>query len=129
MTSKEYYQDFQTKCQKIKNDFLDFLIQANKEGKKIAGYGAAAKGNTMINFCGIKNDMISYVVDANPHKQNKYLPGSHIPVVNEDVLKSDQPDYVIIFPWNLKTEIMNQLEYIREWGGKFVIAIPGIELN
>lgn len=128
MKNMEYYAGFQEKCQKVKYDFLSFLIDANQSGKKVAGYGAAAKGNTLMNFSGVKKDMISYVVDANPHKQNKYLPGSHIPVVNEDVLKEDKPDFVIIFPWNLKSEIMNQLSYIRDWGGQFVIAIPGLQI-
>lgn len=128
MNSMDYYRGFQTACETIKTDFLSFLIDAKKAGSKVAGYGAAAKGNTLLNYCGVKKDMISYVVDANPHKQNKYLPGSHIPVVNEDVLKSDQPEFVIIFPWNLKEEIMNQLSYIREWGGKFVIAIPEVSI-
>ena len=128
MTSKSYYQGFQEACDTIKIDFLSFLIDANKANKKIAGYGAAAKGNTLLNFCGVKKDFISYVVDANPHKQNKFLPGSHIPVVDESVLKADKPDYVIIFPWNLKEEIVEQLSYIREWGGKFVIAIPEVTI-
>lgn len=129
MTSKSYYQGFQEACDTIKIDFLSFLIDANKANKKIAGYGAAAKGNTLLNFCGVKKDLISYVVDANPHKQNKFLPGSHIPVVDESVLKADQPDYVIIFPWNLKEEIVEQLSYVREWGGKFVIPIPSIQIT
>ena len=129
MTSKSYYQGFQEACDTVKIDFLNFLIDANKANKKIAGYGAAAKGNTLLNFCGVKKDLISYVVDANPHKQNKFLPGSHIPVVDESVLKADKPDYVIIFPWNLKEEIVEQLSYVREWGGKFVIPIPSIQIT
>ena len=128
MKNESYYKDFQLKCDAIKIDFLDFLIQAQKEGKKIAGYGAAAKGNTLLNYCGIKKDMISYVVDASPHKQNTYLPGSHIPVVHEGVLKADQPDYIIIFPWNLTKEIVAQLDYARTWGAKFVIAIPEVKV-
>ena len=90
----------------------------------MAAYGAAAKGNTLLNYCGIKNDLISFVVDANPHKQDKFLPASHIPVVNEDHLKTNQPDFVLILPWNLKEEIAGQLSYIKEWGGRFVIAVP-----
>lgn len=124
----EYYYGFQKTCDKIKSDFLSFIHEARKEGKKIAGYGAAAKGNTLMNYCRIKKDDISYVVDANPHKQNKYLPGIHTPVVGEEVLKKDKPDYVIIFPWNIKEEIINQLDYIRAWGGKFVIAIPELTI-
>ena len=128
MNNVSYYTGFQSRCKRIKIEFLNFLITEQAKGKNIVGYGAAAKGNTLLNFCGVKKDMIKYVVDANPHKQNKYLPGSHIPVVNEDYLKNDKPDYVIIFPWNLKEEIITQLEYIREWGGKFVIVIPNVEI-
>ena len=83
----------------------------------------------MLNYCGVKNDLIEFVVDANPHKQKKFLPGSHIPVVEESHLKENRPDYVIIFPWNIKEEVMTQLSYIREWGGKFVIAIPGLHIS
>jgi hypothetical protein len=99
-----------------------------KKSGKVAAYGAAAKGNTLLNYCGIKNDLIEYVADANPHKQNKWLPASHIPVVNESHLKSNQPDFVIILPWNLKEEITEQLSYIRNWGGKFVVPIPQVEV-
>lgn len=128
MTSIAYYEGFQSTCEQVKVDFLRFLLDAKSQGKKVAGYGAAAKGNTLMNYCGVKKDLISYVVDANPHKQNKFLPGSHIPVVDESVLKVDRPDYVIIFPWNLKDEIVQQLSYIEEWGGKFVISIPEVKI-
>jgi hypothetical protein len=124
-----YYNSFEIKAEKVKLDLLDFLIKQKKEGKKVAAYGAAAKGNTLLNFCGIKNDLIDFVVDANPAKQNKYLPGSHIPVVNEDVLKQNAPDYVIIFPWNIKEEVIVQLQYIKNWNGKFVTAIPNLCVN
>lgn len=123
-----YYNDFQKSCDKVKIDFLKFLIEAKKEGDKVVGYGAAAKGNTLMNYCGVKKDMIDYVVDASPYKQGKFLPGSHIPVVKEEVLKADQPDYVVIFPWNIQQEIMTQLSYIKGWGGKFVIAIPELTI-
>jgi len=129
LTDIKHYSGFQQAAMKVKNDFVDFLVQQNRTGKKVAAYGAAAKGNTLLNYCGVKADLISYVVDANPHKQNKFLPGSHIPVVQEDHLKQDKPDYVIIFPWNIKGEVMTQLSYIREWGGKFVIAIPGLQID
>ena len=128
LTSLAYYTNFQQKALKVKLDLIEFLIQQKNEGKKVAAYGAAAKGNTMLNYCGIKNDLINYVVDANPHKQNKFLPASHIPVVNEQYLKDDQPDFVIIFPWNLKEEIIQQLAYIKTWGGKFVVAIPHLQI-
>ena len=124
MNAPAYYENFQQKALKVKLDLTDFLIQQKRTGKKVAAYGAAAKGNTLLNFCGIKSDLINFVVDANPHKQNKYLPASHIPVVNEEYLKNAKPGFVIILPWNLKEEITTQLSYIKEWGGKFVIAIP-----
>ncbi len=124
----KYYDNFQQKALKVKLDLLQFLIDKKRVGKKVAGYGAAAKGNTMLNFCGIKNDLIDFVVDANPHKQNKFLPASHIAVVSEQHLKNEKPDYVIIFPWNIKDEIIKQLDYIREWGGKFVTAVPDLQI-
>ena len=124
----DYYSNLQKKALKIKLDFTDFLIQQKREGKSVAGYGAAAKGNTLLNYCGIKKDLIDFVVDANPHKQNKFLPGSHIPVVNEEYLKKHAPDYILIFPWNLKTEITEQLKYIREWNGKFITVIPQLQI-
>lgn len=128
MTTLEYYDNFQQKALKVKLDLLDFLITRKRAGKKVAGYGAAAKGNTLLNFCGIKNDMVEYVVDANPYKQSKFLPASHIPVVNEEYLKQSRPDFVIIFPWNLREEISQQLSYIKNWGGKFVVPIPSVEI-
>lgn len=128
MNEMRYYSNFQQKALKIKLDLLAFLIHQKKENKKVAGYGAAAKGNTLLNYCSIKNDLIEYVVDRNPHKQNKWLPASHIPVVDEEYLKTHRPDFVIIFPWNLKHEIVEQLSYIKEWGAKFVIPIPELQL-
>ncbi len=127
MTKASFYADFQTKANGVKNDFLSFLLDAKKSRKKVSAYGAAAKGNTLINFSGIGKDLLPYVVDKNPAKQNKFLPGSHIPIVNETVLKNDRPDYVIILPWNLRNEIVGQLSYVREWGGKFVTAVPKME--
>ncbi len=123
-----YYDHFQQKAFKVKLSLYDFLIQQKKANKKVAAYGAAAKGNTLLNYCGIKNDLLDFVVDANPHKQDKFLPGSHIPVVDEQHLKDAMPDYVIILPWNLKEEIMEQLSYIKDWGGKFVVPIPALEV-
>lgn len=124
----KYYTGFQEKAMKVKLDLLSFLIKQKKNGKKVAAYGAAAKGNTLLNFCGVKADLIDFVVDANPHKQNKYLPASHIPVMNEAYLKAKQPDFVIILPWNLKDEITTQLDYIKDWGGKFVVPIPKVKV-
>jgi 2-polyprenyl-3-methyl-5-hydroxy-6-metoxy-1,4-benzoquinol methylase len=128
LTNLDYYADFQEKALKVKLDLAAFLIEQKKQGKKVAAYGAAAKGNTLLNYCGIKKDLLDYVIDANPHKQNKYLPASHIPVYNEEYLKKNKPDFVLILPWNIKAEITKQLNYINEWGGKFVIAIPSLQL-
>ena len=128
MNSLPYYDNFQQRAGTVKMNFTSFLIDQKRSGKKVAGYGAAAKGNTLLNYCGIKNDLIDFVVDANPHKQNKWLPASHIPVVNEEVLRKEKPDYVVILPWNLKEEIIRQLSYIREWNGSFVVAIPELQI-
>jgi hypothetical protein len=128
MTGLSYYDNFQQKALQVKLDITSFLIEQKKAGKKVAAYGAAAKGNTLLNYCGIKNDLIEYVVDANPHKQSKWMPASHIPIVNEEYLKANKPDFVIILPWNLKDEITAQLSYIKQWGGSFVIPIPKLHL-
>ena len=129
MTSLAYYQDFQQKVDQIKYDFTEFLIQQKRNGKKIIGYGAAAKGNTLLNYCGIKgNDLIEYVVDASPYKQNKLLPGSRIPVFSSEKIAQTKPDFIVIFPWNLKDEISHQLAYAQEWGAKFVIAVPELTI-
>lgn len=124
----EYYSGFTQKAFKAKIKLLEFLIEQKKQNKKVVAYGAAAKGNTLLNYCGVKNDLIDFVVDANPHKQNKFLPASHIPVVSEDEISKLKPEFVIILPWNLKSEITSQLSYIRDWGGKFVIPIPELEI-
>ena len=129
LNSLDYYKGFREKAEKVKIDFLQFLLTAKKQGKKVAAYGAAAKGNTLLNFCGVKNDLIQFVVDAAPGKQGKYLPGSHIPVVNESELKKWKPDYVIIFPWNIKEEIMHQIVYINDWRAKFVFPIPNLKIQ
>lgn len=124
MRTTGFYEGFQLKAEKIKADLLAFLLQAKQEGRTLAAYGAAAKGNTMLNFVGVCPDILPYVVDRNPAKQEKFMPGSRIPVMKEDMLKEGRPDYVLILPWNLKNEIMEQLAYIREWDGKFVVAVP-----
>jgi hypothetical protein len=130
LNSISYYNDFKEKVSIIKFNFLQFLVEQKRKGLKVIGYGAAAKGNTLLNCCGIKgNDLISFVVDASPYKQGKYLPGSHIPVYAEDKIHAYKPDYVIIFPWNLKYEITEQLKYISEWGGKIVTFIPGFQIH
>lgn len=128
MHAADYYAGFQEKTNRVKNDFLSFLLEAAREGKVVVGYGAAAKGNTLMNYAGIRPDMIPFVVDLNPAKQGKYMPGSRIPIMDEAHLKAVQPDYVVILPWNLKGEVMQQLEYIRQWGGRFVTAVPGLNI-
>lgn len=122
------YKGFQEKANKIKYDFLNFLLDAKAQNKKVIGYGAAAKGNTLLNYCGIKNDLIDFVVDKAPLKVDKYLPGSHIPIVMEENIKELKPDFVVIFPWNIQDEIIEQLSYIREWGGQFVTVIPQLKV-
>jgi len=129
MNSLSFYQGFQDKAEKIKIEFLGFLLNAKKQGKSIVAYGAAAKGSTMINFAGIRPDLISYVVDRNPAKQGKYMPGSRIPIVAEDKIKADRPDYIVVLPWNLKKEVMSQLEYILGWGGQFIMAVPSLVIE
>jgi 2-polyprenyl-3-methyl-5-hydroxy-6-metoxy-1,4-benzoquinol methylase len=124
---KTYY-GFGKKVEVTKRKLLQFLIQAKNEEKKIVGYGAPAKGNTLLNYCGIRTDFLDYTVDRSPYKQNKYLPGTHIPIKHPDKIKEDKPDYVLILPWNIKNEIMEQLSFIREWGGKFAVPIPEIEV-
>jgi hypothetical protein len=128
MLNIDYYKNFQVKIEGIKNDLLEFLLQQKRDGKKVAAYGAAAKGNTLLNYCGIKNDMISFVVDANPTKQNKFMPASHIPIVTEESIRNEKPDFIIILPWNIKDEIIKQLNYVNSWGGKFVVPIPHLQI-
>lgn len=125
---EDTYRKFQKDIIKIKNDFHSFILEKYISGKKIVAYGAAAKGNTFLNFCGIKNDLIEYVCDISPSKQNKFLPGSHIPIVDPNKLIETKPDFIIILPWNLKNEISNQLSYAREWGAKFICAVPNLEI-
>ena len=129
MSSAAFYAGFQKRADALKNDLLDFLLEAARRGKKVVGYGAAAKGNTLLNYAGVRPDLIAYVVDRNPAKQGKWLPGSRIPVVAENRLREDRPDYVVILPWNLKDEVFGQLAYIREWGGRFVTSVPSLRVN
>lgn len=129
MLSANYYADFQARTNKVKNNFLSFLLDAKREGKTVAAYGAAAKGNTLMNYAGIRPDLIPFVVDRNPAKQGKYMPGSRIPIVEENNLRNVNPDYVVILPWNLREEVVVQLDYIRAWDGKFVTAVPGLKIG
>ena len=122
------YSNFQKSADNIKDNFLEFLIQMKRDNKKVIAYGAAAKGNTLFNYAGIKNDLISFVCDIAPSKQGKSLPGSHIPILNPKAILTEKPDFVIISPWNISTEVIKQHNYIRDWGGKFVIVIPEIQI-
>ena len=128
MLSAEYYSDFQRQTEQVKNSLLEFLLEAKRHGKTVAAYGAAAKGNTLMNFAGVRPDLISFVVDRNPVKQGKYMPGSRIPIVAEAVLHEKRPDYVVILPWNLRNEVMQQLDYLQGWGGRLVTAVPSLQV-
>jgi SAM-dependent methyltransferase len=127
MTTASYYKGFQEKANRVKDDLVVFLIEAKRSGKMVAGYGAAAKANTLLNFAGIRPDLLPYVVDKNPAKQGKFLPGSRIPIVSEDYLQRNRPDIVLILPWNIREEILDQLAYIRGWSGRFATAVPNLE--
>ena len=129
MKTKKYYTDFQKRANVIKNDLIKFLMESKAQGKNVVAYGAAAKGNTLLNYAGINSDLLSFVVDRNPAKQGKFLPGSHIPIVEEACLHKERPDYVVILPWNLKNEITEQLSYIRKWGGRFVTFVPVLNVD
>jgi len=122
------YEKFRMKVEATKRALLQCLISAKNEGKTIVGYGAPAKGNTLLNYCGIRSDFLDYTVDANPHKQNLFLPGTHIPIKHPDQIRHDKPDYILILPWNIQKEIMEQLSFAREWGGKFIIPIPEVRV-
>ena len=126
---RDVYEAFQTRIDRIRADFLSFLIEQRRAGKKVAGYGAAAKGNTLLNYCGIKgNELVRFVADLSPHKQGRFLPGSHIPVLAPGAIAEERPDFIVIFPWNIRAEVMEQLAFVREWGARFVVAVPRLEL-
>jgi SAM-dependent methyltransferase len=122
------YRGFAEQVKQTKRALLEFLIAAKSEGKTVVGYGAPAKGNTLLNYCGVRTDFIDYTVDRSPHKQGRFLPGTHIPVCSPDRIRETRPDYVLILPWNLKDEVMEQMRDIRDWGGKFVIPIPRVQV-
>ncbi|MDH3315354.1 MAG: class I SAM-dependent methyltransferase [Gammaproteobacteria bacterium] len=124
----ETYARFAEQVKETKRKLLAFLIDARRAGKTIVGYGAPGKGNTLLNYCGIRTDFIDFTVDRNPYKQGKFLPGTHIPIHAVERIREAQPDYVLILPWNFKDEIMQQMQYIREWGGKFVVPIPAVQV-
>jgi len=128
VTRLESYSAFSDQVKETKRKVLDFLIRVRREGKTVAGYGAPGKGNTLLNYCGIRTDFIDYTVDRNPHKHGKFLPGTHIPIFAPEKIRETRPDYLFILPWNLKDEIIEQNAYIREWGGRFVVPIPRLQV-
>ena len=128
VTRLETYSRYSEKVKRAKRGILEFLIRAKEEGKTIVGYGAPGKGNTLLNYCGIRTDFLDFTVDRNPYKQGKYTPGTHIPIVHPDRIKEAKPDYLFILPWNLKDEIIEQNNFIRQWCGKFVVPIPEIHV-
>ena len=128
MLSLKTYQAFQLRADRVKDDLLLFLIEQKRAGKRVAAYGAAAKGCTLLNYAGVKPDLLPYVCDAAPSKQGKYLPGTHIPIEHPDILRERKPDIVLILPWNIQAEVMQQMADIRKWGGKFVVAVPSIKV-
>lgn len=129
LTTKAYYTAFGDQVKETKRKLLDFLIQTRRAGKVIVGYGAPGKGNTLLNYCGIRTDFLDYTVDRNPYKQGMFLPGTHIPIYHPDKIRETKPDYVLILPWNFKDEIMRQVAYIGEWGGQFVVPIPEVSIH
>ena len=128
MLDLAYYKNFESKILKIKYDLTRFLMDKKTEGVKLIAYGAAAKGNTLLNYCGINKDLIEFAVDASSFKQGKYMPSSHIPIVSEERIRQTKPDYILILPWNIKDEIIDQLSYVKDWGCQFVIPIPKTEV-
>lgn len=124
----EHYQAFGERVAEVKRQLLEFLIQAKRDGKRIVGYGAPAKAITLLNYCGVRTDFIDYTVDRSPYKQNHFLPGVHIPICEPDRIRQTKPDYIMIFAWNLREEIMKQMAYVREWGGKFVVPLPEVKV-
>ncbi len=120
----ETYRSFAEQVRATKRSLLKFLIQAKEQGKRVVGYGAPAKGNTLLNYCGVRSDLLEFTVDRSPHKQGRFLPGVHIPILAPEAIAQARPDYVLILPWNLQDEIVGQLAGIRAWGGRFVVPIP-----
>jgi 2-polyprenyl-3-methyl-5-hydroxy-6-metoxy-1,4-benzoquinol methylase len=129
MLQSEHYRNFQAHSDRIKHQLMQFLLDAQREGKTVAAYGAAAKGNTLLNYAGIRPDLVAFVADRNPAKQGKYMPGSRIPIVDENALKAARPDYILILPWNLMAELTQQLAYVQDWGGKLVTSVPNLQIT
>jgi hypothetical protein len=128
VSSLAVYRSFDEKVRETKRAILSFLIDARRRGKRVVGYGAPGKGNTLLNYCGIRTDFLDYTVDRSPHKQNTFTPGTHIPIYGPEKIRETRPDYVFILPWNLKDEIMEQMAFVREWGGRFVVPIPEVRV-
>jgi hypothetical protein len=128
LTDITIYREFQTRAESVKNTLISFLIEQRKRGKSVAAYGAAAKGNTILNYAGIRPDLLPYVCDSAPSKQGKYMPGSHIPILSPEVLKERKPEYIIILPWNIAEEVMSEYHYVKAWGAKFVTAVPELRI-
>jgi len=128
LNDRTFYDGFQARADQIKDEFLSFLLRMKREGKKVAAYGAAAKGNTLLNYAGVKRDLLSYACDAAPSKQGKFLPGSRIPILPPEALVEHRPDIILILPWNIADEIVGQHGYVRRWGGRFAVALPKMEI-
>jgi len=128
LTKLQFYLTFGEQVKETKRKLLQFLIRIKSEGKTIVGYGAPGKGNTLLNYCGIRTDFLDYTVDRNPYKQGKFTPGTHIPICPVERIRETKPDFLFILPWNLKDEIIEQMAYIREWGGQFVVPIPEVTI-
>ena len=129
MQGDGFYTGFQARAEAVKNDFLRFLLQAKAEGRRVAGYGAAAKGNTLLNFAGVKRDLLAFVCDAAPSKQGRLLPGSHIPILPPAALRENRPDYLVILPWNIESEIRAQNADLAAAGTRFVTAVPQLRVT
>ena len=129
MNRADCYAEFQPRVDRVKNDFVEFLLEAKRAGRTVAAYGAAAKGNTLLNYAGVRPDLIACVADRNPFKQGYWMPGSRIPIVDEHHLTRMRPDFVVILPWNLRSEVMDQLEHLRAAGCRFVTAVPALEIT
>jgi hypothetical protein len=124
----DYYREFDERVKETKRELLDFLIGVKRKGQSVVGYGAPAKGNTLLNYCGVRADFLDYTVDRSPHKQGRFLPGTRIPIRSPERIRETRPDYVLILPWNLRDEIVEQMAYVREWGGRFVVPVPRVEV-
>jgi SAM-dependent methyltransferase len=129
LSTPEPYASFAARVQETKRRLLEVLISIKREGKSVAGYGAPGKGNTLLNYCGIRGDLVDYTVDRNPYKQGRFLPGTHIPIAHPSKIAERRPDFILILPWNLKDEIIEQLSFVRDWGARFIVPIPEVVVH